>query len=1506
MCIQPRPCRPRAAWFTLAATALILLAAAAPARAAQVNIGVCVANTGSDLDERFKDWYGEPSPTIADAITRAETLIADDSSTTVKIVIAPDTYVENLVINDNNITLYGYPATEPYNVIIKAAAATQPVIDISGSVSGVTLEGITITGGTNGIEASTASGASVTISRCYIRDNTAHGIFCRNATVSITNCPIANNKGDGIVAAGSASVTVIHCSIIGNGGNGINQQSGSTIKVQNSFIYQNGYAPIRDELETESGWVPEGEWEYGIPQGKGGVTNGGSLGEDPGTDAGDVFGVDLGAGANDGNYDITTGSRQFDNTTEVSLPAGVTTFSTPISISNADSFAPQTVEIKNLKIDLDALRRLKATLVDPLGNTTGLFSGIGGDAGAMGPTWLHNGAATSIMSALPPYADPAGYSPQQPFTAPASIAGDWKLQLNVDSSTNVPVVLSSPSWNHSEWNPAWTAHPDGDANYGRGPADASNISLYRGGTSVNNPMLLGDYTYTVDVRITPGLPDVYEFGIVFRSDPTGANCFKFLISGNSVPQTEVKLIRTVGGVDTLLWSDSRPIKLASGMITGFGVTCTGGSIQPFVSLPGIGAVTAPPYSDMSSLKKGTVGMTMSNSPDLTNIVTFVRAELDADDVNTSGTLHSWSLYFGAPYHYLTSPSVPCTGHTNIQLQFERWLNQDAKAQSVIEYSIDNKATWQPIDGGGIAGRIDGQITDTDWIPVSYSVGASADHQPAVHFRWGYRVDRTGQPAAGWNIRHVRVTGVSAANYGIKATPGATISGNYVDANNANYSDDTLDDGDILVGALANKDPDLINSPFIGKVRSRLTTSLLQSSTPKLVDYCFTYLPKRAETPIIGADEPGDSGTIPPLWESCVISPKPCPRMPAGELDVYINCSGTLDFTNYPPVLRTQSGIDLELQLQTGSTNGFYHFKNADLIESTSAIDCVEGNATVLLYDSSGVSLDYYGPSIADTQVLIDTIAPVVREQPVILGSQTAPFAAALPGVIWQSAPAINSGSISVPYELPTNFVPPQTDSTALATGAHAPSLDMGTDGITYFYNTGSISNNYTHDGLSIYIEADVHDLSAAERFSGAGSYPVSGFSSGNFNNIPFSASRDAQGVPIPLNWRMTGIVTPNVNVMSSAPVDNAYVQIKFVAPIPYVADAVKFGGGFVARDAAGNVSSVANWPVQVWWDRDVDLKVETYNEQGNPYPVVHWAAPTPVKNVAAASGNPAPLAFYKVYYNTTPGEANKGGSYKQLREGWEAESDVFDGSEDGRWVLTSDDFRILADSNPQIRGCWVAVVVGMMDECGNVTPWPFDLIPVNASCSEIGVVGEPQNTQWCLAYIGARSSELNTTLSANIQYIAADGGAVNLGPAPIVAYPPTPTTVGAVFTLKPIAPRFGLLDNPQILLELDCNGETVWRANYFMPDLEQFNVMLPDPDSPFSPISGAVTELGAPNRNAVYRYVFRATFSAGINGEQIFDPTPATFAFQLVPGSVEQYLRSSRGEQPIKSTEPAD
>ena len=108
---------------------------------------------------------------------------------------------------------------------------------------------------------------------------------------------------------------------------------------------------------------------------------------------------------------------------------------------------------------------------------------------------------------------------------------------------------------------------------------------------------------------------------------------------------------------------------------------------------------------------------------------------------------------GGPF-YLTTKAFDCRGWQNTQLQFQRWLNIDARSEATIEVSTDG-ATWTSIWGSGAVA-----VTDSVWKKVSFDLSTIADDQPAVFIRWGHTNDAALAAYSGWNIDDIEILGTS--------------------------------------------------------------------------------------------------------------------------------------------------------------------------------------------------------------------------------------------------------------------------------------------------------------------------------------------------------------------------------------------------------------------------------------------------------------------------------------------------------------------------------------------------------------------------------------------------------------------------------------------------------------------------------------------------------------------------------------------------------------------------
>ncbi len=155
-------------------------------------------------------------------------------------------------------------------------------------------------------------------------------------------------------------------------------------------------------------------------------------------------------------------------------------------------------------------------------------------------------------------------------------------------------------------------------------------------------------------------------------------------------------------------------------------------------------------------------------------------------VNLNG---DYSTTVGGP-HYLTTGPIDCTGHFAVALRYYRWLNTDYPpyVYATIEVS-NNGMDWTSVWSNASQGT----ITDNAWTLCSYNLGTTADNQPTVYIRWGYKVGSYAWAYSGWNIDDVQVVSVEPVELTMAASPAdggvttPTVGGPYL------YAPDTLVD-----------------------------------------------------------------------------------------------------------------------------------------------------------------------------------------------------------------------------------------------------------------------------------------------------------------------------------------------------------------------------------------------------------------------------------------------------------------------------------------------------------------------------------------------------------------------------------------------------------------------------------------------------------------------------------------------------------------------------------------
>lgn len=93
-------------------------------------------------------------------------------------------------------------------------------------------------------------------------------------------------------------------------------------------------------------------------------------------------------------------------------------------------------------------------------------------------------------------------------------------------------------------------------------------------------------------------------------------------------------------------------------------------------------------------------------------------------------------------NYLQSPSIDCSGQTNVKLRFARWLT--------VEEGIYDKATIE-VNGTTVwSNPLNGNLIDTAWSMQEVDISAIADNNPAVEIRFRLTSDG-GVVFGGWNI-----------------------------------------------------------------------------------------------------------------------------------------------------------------------------------------------------------------------------------------------------------------------------------------------------------------------------------------------------------------------------------------------------------------------------------------------------------------------------------------------------------------------------------------------------------------------------------------------------------------------------------------------------------------------------------------------------------------------------------------------------------------------------------
>lgn len=577
----------------------------------------------------------------------------------------------------------------------------------------------------------------------------------------------------------------------------------------------------------------------------------------------------------------------------------------------------------------------------------------------------------------------------------------------------------------------------------------------------------------------------------------------------------------------------------------------------------------------------------------------------------------------------------------------------------------------------------------------------------------------------------------------------------------------------------------------------------------------------------------------------------------------------------------------------------------------------------------------------------------------------------------------------------------------------APSFTMApTDGwldpadpqdLHVFLNPSSISNGFPHPGLSVAVTITFEDPSVydamglrevgrpdamdEDRFSTAPGFEryerqVAGFwPSGSANSTDSSLlsgsgtfTPSVAGItsaPVPARWTdMDGMASISslpthlaVNgetrdwsqgYFSSgglgygAMVSNWYfgdlLGMAYTIPFTAVGDGIDWAGRFVASDRAGNAGPSApdrQGPrLHLWWMRqgDTDLGPSAIWAENAEYPMVSWASSRAPK----VAYGPAPIYSYGIFMSETE---EKNGIYNRVGDFYpwggtrEITPEMFDAIN-----------RTLTGTS--LAGHWVLVLIGCMDEAGNVTP----IRDNGTGVPELDVSGtlltvltaNPEaesGPNWIRFFVPTDAGSWDTSITGRLGYDNdEDDIPGELGPVRLVSYPDNHGyRVEAVFDI-------GLVKDPEkkntgVRIELEQDGRLVYAGwiyssmEYDAVEQEHITLRLPhdivnppaglriepDPDVEFGlfqppgnpPAQGPclgryeLRNKSMPFDPDLNPYVGRLTnfvFRAAVGQissppyYNIFDPSPAQYSFKVVPGLVENYMEAG-SEEPVKTYE---
>ena len=106
--------------------------------------------------------------------------------------------------------------------------------------------------------------------------------------------------------------------------------------------------------------------------------------------------------------------------------------------------------------------------------------------------------------------------------------------------------------------------------------------------------------------------------------------------------------------------------------------------------------------------------------------------------------------------YLMTAPIDCSGLSDVELRFQRWLNSDYQPYVTQRLEVTNDgSTWTAIFDNG-----DTETTASSWSEHVHDISGIANDAAGVQVRWSHQVTQSGAWAySGWNVDDVAIWGV---------------------------------------------------------------------------------------------------------------------------------------------------------------------------------------------------------------------------------------------------------------------------------------------------------------------------------------------------------------------------------------------------------------------------------------------------------------------------------------------------------------------------------------------------------------------------------------------------------------------------------------------------------------------------------------------------------------------------------------------------------------------------